>query len=107
MSVPISGPRQVQAIAPWAFCLQGHQVGPSVGVVGSPLISSPRVPGGLEESRRDSSTFIRLSFVCAVQPRVAGSLVAMTKPVPRDAKLKVLGFGVENKKFRHYESQTQ
>ena len=36
MSVPISGPRQVQAIAPWAFCLQGHQVGPSIGVVGSP-----------------------------------------------------------------------
>src|SRR3954463_14189321 len=55
---------------------------------GHPLVSSPRVPGGLEESRRDSSTSICRSFVCAVQPWVAGSLVAMTKPVSRDAKLK-------------------
>ena len=29
-----------------------------------------------------------MSFVCAVQSRVAGSLVAMTKPVSRDSKLK-------------------
>src|ERR1041385_9024668 len=55
---------------------------------GHPLVSSPRVPRGLEESRRDSSTSICWLFVCTVQPRVAGSLVAMTKPVSRDAKLK-------------------
>ena len=46
------------------------------------------MPGGLEESRRDTSTSILLSFLRAVQPLVAGSLVAMTKPVSRDAKLK-------------------
>src|SRR4051812_28677565 len=34
-SVPSSGPRRVQAASSWAFCLQGHQVGLSVGVVGS------------------------------------------------------------------------
>src|SRR4051812_38018514 len=36
-SLPSSGPRRVQAVALWAFCLQGHRVGPLVGVVGSPL----------------------------------------------------------------------
>ena len=43
------------------------------------------MPGGLEESCRDSSTFIRL---LRGAPAVTGSLVAMTKPVSRDAKLK-------------------
>ena len=45
------------------------------------------MPGGLEESRRDSSMSLR-RFICTVQPRVDGSLVAMTKPVLRDSKLK-------------------
>src|ERR1043165_7569619 len=86
-SVPISGPRRVQAASLWAFYLQGHQVGLSVGVVESPPRQQPpsawgtrRVAQGLE--------FIHPSFVCAVQPWVAGSLVAMTKPVPRDSKMK-------------------
>src|ERR1044071_2040600 len=54
---------------------------------GHPLVSSPRVPGGLEESRRDSNTSIRRLYA-RFQPRVAGSLVAMKKPVSRDSKLK-------------------
>src|ERR1041385_5536712 len=36
----------------------------------------------------DSSTFICRLLICTVHPWVAGSLVAMTKPVSRDAKLK-------------------
>src|SRR4051812_18110014 len=35
-SVPISGPRRIQAASSWAFYLQGHWVDLSVGVVGSP-----------------------------------------------------------------------
>src|SRR3954463_10629461 len=40
-SVPLSGPRQVQASSSWAFCLQGHQVGLPIGVVGSPPRQDP------------------------------------------------------------------
>src|SRR4051812_16286089 len=40
-SVPASGPRRVQAASSWAFYLQGHQVGLSAGVVGSPPRHSP------------------------------------------------------------------
>src|SRR4051812_27832147 len=35
-SVPITGPRRIQAASSWAFYLQGHRVDLSVGVVGSP-----------------------------------------------------------------------
>src|SRR3954471_4479326 len=37
---------------------------------GHPLVSSPRVPGGLEESRRDSNSS-PFTFICAARLRVA------------------------------------
>src|ERR1041385_3633319 len=39
---------------------------------GHPLISSPRVPGGLEESCRDSNPS-SFAFICAARLRVVGS----------------------------------
>src|SRR4051812_33536636 len=38
---------------------------------GHPLVSSPRVPGGLEESRRDSNP-LSLVFTCVARLRVVG-----------------------------------
>src|SRR3954471_732539 len=40
---------------------------------GHPLVSSPRVPGGLEESHRDSISS-PFTIICAARLRVAGSL---------------------------------
>src|ERR1041384_3162356 len=54
---------------------------------GDRLVSSPRSAWGTRRVAQGLE-FIHPSFVCAVQPRVVGSLVAMTKPVPRDSKLK-------------------
>ena len=79
---------------PWAHqrslracCLHMHRVALRVGVVGHPLVSSPRVPGGLEDSRRDSSPSLRRH---CMRGTTAGRWQsrAMTKPVSRYAKLK-------------------
>ena len=85
-SVPLSGPRPSPGDTLVGFPSSGtpgRSIRRSRGV--TPSLVAPECLGGLEESRRDSNSSL---LICAVQPRVAGSLVAMTKPVSRDSKLK-------------------